>query len=87
MKSMYYSTLVFVNLVAIFGIFETCPKRSLGSLEKLWVVSSEAHVSFENGSGFKNNAENQLNSCTIVHGFLSIWLRFSEFTKLAQNIP
>ena len=29
-----------------------------------------AHVSFEIGSGFKNVAENQLNPCTIVHGFL-----------------
>ena len=47
-KSMYYSTWVFVNLGAIFGIFETYPKRSLGTPERLWVVSSEAHVSFEN---------------------------------------
>ena len=67
---MYYSTWVFVNLGAIFGIFETCPKRSLGTPEKLWVVSSEGHVSFLIGSGFKN--ENQLNPCTIVHGFFWI---------------
>ena len=49
---MYYSTWVFVNLGAIFRIFETCPKRSLGTHEKLWVVSSEAHVSFQIGSDF-----------------------------------
>ena len=49
---MYYSTWVFLNLGAIFGIFESCLKRSLGSSEKLWVVSSEAHVSFEIGSDF-----------------------------------
>ena len=47
MKSMYYSLWVFVNLGLIFGIFETCPKRSLSSPEQLCVVSSEAHVSFE----------------------------------------
>ena len=35
MKSLYYSTWVFVNLGAIFGIFETCPKHSLGTPEKL----------------------------------------------------
>ena len=57
MKSMYYSTWVFVNLVAIFRIFETCPKRSLGTPEKLWVVSSEAHVSFQYVDDFKNFAE------------------------------
>ena len=72
---------------AIFGIFETCPKSSLGSPEKVQVVSSEAHVSFEIGSGFNNVAENQQNPCTIVHGFLSIWVRFSEFSKLVQNVP
>ena len=49
---MYYSTWVFINLGAIFGIFETCPKRSLGSPEKLWVVPSELHVSFQIGSDF-----------------------------------
>ena len=49
---MYYSTWVFVNLGAIFRIFETCLKRSLGSPEKLWVVSSELHVSFQIGSDF-----------------------------------
>ena len=49
---MYYSTWVFVNLGAIFRIFETHPKRSLGTHEKLWVVSSEAHVSFQIGSDF-----------------------------------
>ena len=52
MKSMYYRTWVFVNLVAIFWIFETCPKRSLGTPEKHWVVSSEAHVFFQIGSDF-----------------------------------
>ena len=51
-------------------IFETCPKRSLGTPQNLWVVSSEAQVSFKIGSDFKNFAENQLNPCTIVHGFL-----------------
>ena len=86
-KSMYYSTWVFANLGAIFGIFETCPKRSLGSPEKLCVVSPEAHASFQNGSDFKNFDENQLNPWTIVHGFLPIWVRFSEFSKLVQNIP
>ena len=55
--------------------------------EKMGVVSSEAHLSFEIGSGFKNVAENQFNPCTIVHGFLSIWVRFSEFSKLVQNVP
>ena len=69
-KSLYYSTWVFLNLGAIFRIFETCPKRSLGSPQNLWVVSSEVHVSFKIGSDFKNFAENQLNPCTIVHGFL-----------------
>ena len=39
MKSMYYSPWVFVNLGLIFGILETRPKRSLGSPEKLCVVS------------------------------------------------
>ena len=87
MKSLYYRTWVFVNLGAIFQIFEICPKHSLGSPEKVRVLSPEAHVSFEIGSGFKNFAENQLNHCTIVHGFLSIWVRFSEFSKLVQNIP
>ena len=42
---MYYSPSVFVNLDPIFGIFETNPKRSLGTPEQLCVVSSEAHVS------------------------------------------
>ena len=72
---------------AIFGIFETCQKRSLGSPEQLGVVSLEAHVSFQIGSDFKNVAENQLNPCTIVHGFLSFWVRFSEFSKLVKNVP
>ena len=49
---MYYSTWVFVNLGAIFRIFETCLKRSLGSPEKLWVVSSELHDLFQIGSDF-----------------------------------
>ena len=84
---MYYSTWVFVNLGAIFRFFETFPKRSLGTPEKLLVVSSEAHVSFQIGSDFKNLNENQWNPCTIVHGFLSIWVRFSEFLKLVQNVP
>ena len=65
-----YSTWVFVNLGAIFRIFETCPKRCLGTPQNLWVVSSEAQVSFKTGSDFKNFTENQLNPCTIVHGFL-----------------
>ena len=73
--------------VRIFGIFETCPKRSLGSPEQLCVVSSEAHVSFELGSGFENITKNQLNPCTIVHGFLSIWVRFLEFSKLVEIVP
>ena len=81
---MYYSTWVFVNLVAIFRIFETCTKRSLGTPKKLWVVSSEPLVSFQIDSNFKNFDENP---CTIVHGFLSIWLQFSEFSKLVQNVP
>ena len=72
---------------AIFGIYKTCPKRSLGSPEKVEVVSAETHVSFEIGVGFKHVAEIQLNPCTIVHGFLSIWVRFSEFTKLVRNVP
>ena len=87
MKSLYYSTWIFVDLGAIFGIFKTCPKRSLRTPEKLQVVLPEAHVSFQIGSGFKNFAENQLNPCTIVHGFLSIWVRFSKFSKLVQNVP
>ena len=49
---MYYSTWVFLILGAIFGIFETCLKRSLGSPEQLWVVSSESHVLFYIGSDF-----------------------------------
>ena len=44
---------------AIFGIYKTCPKRSLGSPKKVEVVSSEAHVSFQIGSDFKNVPENQ----------------------------
>ena len=52
MKSMYYGTWIFVNLGVIFRIFETCPKRSLGSPEQLCVLSSEAHVSFQIGSDF-----------------------------------
>ena len=49
---MYYSTWVFLNLGAIFGIFETCWKRSLGSPKKLWVVSSELHALFQIWSDF-----------------------------------
>ena len=79
--------MVFVNLGAIFGIFETCQKRSLGSPEHLWVLSSEPDLSFQFGSDLKNATENQLNPCTIVHGFLSIWVRFSEFSKLVKNVP
>ena len=86
-KTMYYSTWIFVILGAIFGIFETCPNCSLGSPEQLCVVSSEAHVSFSIGSGFKNSVENQLKPCTIVHGLLSFWVRFSEFSKLVQTVP
>ena len=78
---------VFDNLNAIFGIFGTCPKRSLGSPEKVRVVLPEAYVSFQIGSGFKNFTEIQLNHCTIVHGFLSIWVRFSEFSNLVQSVP
>ena len=52
MKSLYYSTWVYVDLGAIFRIFETCPKRSLRSPEQLCVLSSEAHVSFQIGSDF-----------------------------------
>ena len=70
-----------------FQNFQNLSKLSLGTPEKLWVVSSEAHVSFEIGSGFKNSAKNQLTPCTIVHGFLAISVRFSEFSKLVQNIP
>ena len=55
----------FVILGAIFGIFESCLKRSLGSPEQLWGVSSEAHLSFQIGSDFKNATENHLNPCTI----------------------
>ena len=51
-------TWAFVNMGAIFGIFETCPNCSLGSLEKVGVFSAETHFSFEFGSGFKNVAEN-----------------------------
>ena len=84
---MYYSPWVFVNLGPIFGIFETCPKRSLSSPEKLYVVSFKLHASFELGSGFENITKNQLNPCTIVHGFLSIWVQFLEFSKVVQNFP
>ena len=59
MKSMYYSPWVFVNLGRIFGIFETCPKLSIGSPEQLCVVSSEAHVSFELGSHLDNITKTQ----------------------------
>ena len=56
---MYYSPWVFVNFGPIFGILETCPKHSLGSPEKLCVVSSEAHVSFELSSRLENITKNQ----------------------------
>ena len=56
---MYYSPWVFVNLGPIFAIFETYPKRFLGTPEQLCVVSSEAHVSFELGSPFDNITKNQ----------------------------
>ena len=46
MKSMYYSTWIFVDLGAIFRIFKTCPKHSLGSPEKLRVILPEAHFRF-----------------------------------------
>ena len=68
-KSMYYSPSVFVNLGPIFGIFETNPKRFLGTPEQLCVVSLEAYVSFELGSRLDNITKNQLNPCTIVIGF------------------
>ena len=84
-KSLYYSTYVFVNLGAIFGIFETCQKRSLGSPEHLWVVSSEAHLSFQIGSDFKNATENQLNPCTIVHGFCQFGCDFWNFRNLSKT--
>ena len=54
-----YSSWVFVDLGAIFGIFETCPKCSLGSPEKVGLVSGKTHVSFEIGSNFENVVENQ----------------------------
>ena len=84
---MYYSPWVFVNLGPIFGILKTCPKRSLGSSEQLCVVSFKLHVSFELSSGFENITKNQLNPCTIVYGFLLIWVQFLEFSKLVQNVP
>ena len=59
MKSMYYSPWVFVNLGPIFGIFETCEKRSVVTLEQLCEVSSEAHVLFELGSRLDNITKNQ----------------------------
>ena len=76
-----------VTLSQIFGIFKTCPNRSLGSPEQLRVVSSEAHVLFKLRSHLENITKNQLNPCTIVHGFLLIWVRFLEFSKLVQNVP
>ena len=57
---MYYSTWFFVNLGAIFRIFKTCPKHSLGTPEKLWVVSSVLYVSFQIGSDLKNFVENHV---------------------------
>ena len=71
---MYYSPCVFVNLGPIFGFMETSPKFSLGNPEQLCVVSSEAQVFFDLGSRFENITKNQLNPCTIVHGFLLIWV-------------
>ena len=56
---MYYSPWIFVNLGRIFGIFETCPKRCLGSPEQICVVSSEAHVLFELGNRLENITKNQ----------------------------
>ena len=76
---------IYVVLGVIFRIFKICPKHSLGSPEKVRVVLPEAHVSFEIGSGFRNFAENQLNPCTIVHGFLSIRVGFSEFSKFVYS--
>ena len=84
-KSMYYSTWVFVNLVAIFRIFETCPKRSLGTPKKLWVVSSEPHASFQIDSNFKNFDKNQRNPCTIVHGFFQFGCNFPNFRNLSKT--
>ena len=142
---MYYSTWVFVNLVAIFRIFEivqnvpqVLPKSCeqfrqnpifrfrLAVILKISMKIKEIHVlqymgfcqfgcdfpNFRNLSktflrysrkvvssfvrtpsfvsdwqkiDFKNFDENQRNPCTIVHGFLSIWLRFSEFSKLSKT--
>ena len=48
---------------------------------------TEPLLLFQIGSDFKNFDENQRNPFTIVHWFLSIWLRFSEFLKLVQNVP
>ena len=56
---MYYSPWFSVTLSQIFGIFETCPNRSLGSPEQLRVVSSEAHVLFELRSHLENITKNQ----------------------------
>ena len=83
---MYYSPWVFVNLGPIFRIFKTNPQRFLGTLEQLCVVSLEAYVSFELGSRLDNFTKNSINPCSIVHRFLLIWVRFSEFSKLIQNV-
>ena len=56
---MYYSPSVFVNFGPIFVIFESNPKRFLGTLEQLCVVSLEAYVSFELGSRLDNINQNQ----------------------------
>ena len=87
MKSMYYSAWFFVNLGAIFRIFEICPKRSLGTPEKLWVVSSEAHVSFQIGSDFNSfwwKSKKSMYYSTWVFVNLVV---ISEFLKLVQNVP
>ena len=62
MKSLYYSLWVFVNLGPIFGIFKTCEKRSVGTLEQLCEVSSEAYVSFELGSRVDIITKNSIKS-------------------------
>ena len=84
---MYYSTWVFVNLGAIFRIFENCLEHSLGTPEKLWVVSSEAHVSFQIGSDFKNfwwKSKKSMYYSTWV--FVNLGAIF-RILKLVQNVP
>ena len=85
-KSMYYSTWVFVNLGAIFRIFETYPKRSLGTPERLWVVSSEAHVSFENWQGFLKFGWKSIKSMYYKYmGFCQFGCDFPNFRNLSKT--